>query len=269
LRHAADTTARSITRVIAMLNHVAYHPRGMRASDLQRAMKIPRASLYRVLNALVKERFIEQDTASGLYHAGPAAMNIGFMARQASPLIQTAQPVLRDLARATGQLSELMIAIDNWRSVALDVWLGRDTPLFVQIRPGHFVNITHRYVPCEIFLAFGGEHRLREYVRLSQTVEGRERLGLTEPAGNDVIERMQRWQRLGYIWDRQSGNPGVGRMAAPVFDRSSRTPKLLAALGIACSGRLLTTMRAAQWGQMVCEHARKLEVLSHAKAQRR
>lgn len=242
-----------------MLRHVAFRPQGVRVSELQRVMRIPRASLYRVLNALVKEEFIQQDTVSGLYRAGPGAMNLGFLARQASPLVLTAQPVLRDLARATGQLSELMITVGGWRSVVLDVWLGRDTPVFVQVRPGHIMNVTHRYIPCEIFLAFEGEHRLREYVRLSKTAEGRERLGLQEPASDEVIERMQRWQRLGYAWDRQSGNAGVGRMAAPVFDRSARTPRLMAAIGIACSGRLLTTLRAAQWGQMVCEHARKLE----------
>ncbi len=242
-----------------MLRHVSHAPQGLRASDLQREMKIPRASLYRVLNALVKEEFIQQDPLSGLYRAGPGAMNLGFWARQASPLALTAQPVLRDLARATGQLTELMITIGAWRAVVLDIWLGRDTPLFVQIRPGHIVNLNHRYIPCEVFLSFGGDHRLREYVRLAKTAEGSARLGLNKPGSSDVLERLQRWQRLGYAWDPQSGSTGVGRMAAPVFDRTARTPRLTAVLGIACSGRLLTTLRAAQWAQILCEHARKLE----------
>ena len=259
MRQSTDTTARSITRVLAMLRHIAYATEGMRASDLQKELKIPRASMYRVLNALVNEDFIQQDAVSGLYRIGPAAMNLGFWARLASPLVRTAQPVLRDVSVATGHLAELIIAVGAWRSVTLDVWIGRDTPLTVRIRPGNFVNLTHRYVPCALFLAYGGEHRLQEYQRLADTPEGRERLGLKEPVTADDIERLRRWKKLGYAWDPQSGGPGVGRIAAPVFDLKSRTPKVAATIGVACPGKVLTAPRALEWGKILCEHARRLE----------
>ena len=242
-----------------MLRHVAYSPEGLRVADLQKALKIPRASLYRVLNALVAEEFMQQEAATGLYRIGPAALNLGFWARQASPLVRVAQPILHDLSQATGQLAELMIPIGAWRMVALDIWIGRDTPLFVRIRPGNITPINHLYVPCALYLAHSPEHRLAEYQRLSHIAEWQEKLRLKAPVSDDDIERLQRWKKLGFAWDPQSGGPGVGRLAAPVFDRKSRTPALAATLGLACSGKLLTNLRAAQWGKIACEHARRLE----------
>jgi len=258
LRLTDDPTL-SLSRAVAILRHIGHSRDGIRVQKLHEVLRIPRASTYRVVNALVREELVLQDVESGLYRLGPGALNLGFFARESSPLAEMSQPVLRDVARSSGQLCELVGALGGWRLIALDVWPGAETPLLVRIRPGSVTTLSHTYTPGLVYLAFGGERRLRHYLQVAATADGRRMLGISQTPGNELFEDIDRWRRLQYAWLRQSGNAGVGRISAPIYDLGTDPQRVIAVLGIACAGRILTSARAAQFGMLLRAHGEKLE----------
>lgn len=255
----ADDPTLSLSRAVAVLRHIGHSRDGVRVQKLHEVLKIPRASTYRVVNALVGEELVLQDVETGLYRLGPGALNLGFFARESSPLAEMSQPVLRDVARSSGQLCELVGALGGWRLIALDVWPGAETPLVVRIRPGSVCALSHTYMPGLVYLAFGGERRLRQYLQVAATAEGRRTLGIAQAPGNELLDDINRWRRLQYAWRRQSGNVGVGRISAPIYDLGADPQRVIAVLGIACASRILTSARAAEFGMLLRAHAEKLE----------
>jgi DNA-binding IclR family transcriptional regulator len=257
-RDDAETT-RSLKRAFAILRAMGRHPDGMRVTDLQRELRVPRASLYRVINALLSEEMVVQDHATGLYRLGTSAMTLGLFARMATPLIAAAQPVLYDVSRESGQLCELVIAPGGWRVLALDVWHGAEMSLDVHIRPGSSTALRHTYMPGMVFLAFDPSRRLEQYLHLAQTADGRRMLDLSRAPDGDFMEQIERVRRTGYAWARQSGREGVGRVSAPVMQPGVQPPRVAACLGIACASKILTALRAAEWGILLKREAARLE----------
>ena len=257
MRQDTDAT-RAVSRAISVLRCLSTSVSGRSAFELCQLARIPRASLYRILNALLQEELILQDAHSGKYLLGPASLHFGFYARAHTELVAQSLSLLREVARKTEQLAELVAPLPHWRILVLDTWHGRETPTTVAVRPGvmHFINTD--YAPSEAVLCFGPERRLAEYMRLSQTPEHRRRCGLDGPLAAEYLERVERWRRLGYVWAAQSGAPGVGRVAAPVFDSRKNPPVLTAVLGIACASAILSAPRAAHFGAILKTHAAKL-----------
>lgn len=259
MRHSGGGSARALRRAISLLRAIGDYPDGLRAGELRRLIQIPRASLYRILDTLLEEELLVQEPSTGRYKLGPSSLSLGQRAKEASQLAEVAQPVLRDVARATEQLCELLAPLPSWRMLVLDVWHGKETPLVVRVRPGVVNQLYHGYVPAQVFLAFDPPRRLREYLRLAASAEGRRTLGIPGPPEPSFVDDIARWQKLGYVWNRQSGRQGVGRVAVPVFNERAQPQSVLAALGIACASRSLTPIRAAQWGPILRRSAERLQ----------
>jgi DNA-binding IclR family transcriptional regulator len=119
--------------------------------------------------------------------------------------------------------------------------------------------LTHTYAPGMAFLAFGSEQRLRHYEEFAATADGRKGLGLTDAPDEHFREEIERVRKQRFVWRRQSGAPGVGRVSVPVFGLSSEPARVIAVLGIACSGRLLTIEQATHWGLLLRQNAGRLE----------
>jgi DNA-binding IclR family transcriptional regulator len=257
LRHSTEVT-RSLKRAFAVLRSIGLSYEGVRVHELQKRLGVPRASLYRVLNALLEMEYVSQDAETGLYRLGPGIMDLGWRARASSLMSAIAQPILRDVARATGQLCELVVPLGSSRLMAIDVWHGRDTPMRVRIRAGSATEFRHEYIPGLVLLACGSERALRQYLELAATAAGRRTLRIERAPDDSFFEEIDRVRRHDYAWARQSGREGVGRVGAPVFDNKPDPPRAIAVLGIACASTVLTPLRATEWGLLLSGQARRL-----------
>lgn len=254
----AGEMARVLGRSLAVMHWLGGNPQGIPASQIQRDLKIPRASLYRVLSALMSQGLIAQDTKTGHFTLGTAAMSLGFLARSGSPVSRLARPILRQTALETHQLAEISAPLDPQRLITLDVWQGVETPLSVRVGPGTVAPVRHQFPPGLICLAFGSAQALDAYGEFLKREKGKAQPEFIS-ADDDFKTDLERCRELEYAWRKHGGRPGVGRVAAPVFETRAGHSRVVAVLGIACCSTVLTPIRAAQWGPLLRRNAVLIE----------
>lgn len=110
-------------RTVAVLRHLATHPRPVAAATIARDLGLPRSSTYHLLATLAEDRFVTHLADEGTWALGPGVFELGQAYLHARPLARLARPVLHRLAHDTGIPAHL---------AALD---GRDVVYLVTERP--------------------------------------------------------------------------------------------------------------------------------------
>lgn len=236
---------------------------GLAARELHVALGVPRASLYRLLKPLLERRVAVQDPASGRYRAGPGLVAMGFLARRSSPLVEAAQPLLREVAQLTHRMAELAVTVGPWELTMLDVWQVEGTPVRIMARPGLVFTLNTNTAPGLVYLSFDGARRLKTFLNYAKgkpaPPDFRERR--IPPASLNLLEEQcARWRKLGYAWCRQEGAQAQNaRVSVPVYDPHAKGGRLAAVLGIACGAEEVDERRAAEWAVVLRAKARALE----------
>lgn len=103
-----DASSRTPTDVVgraaALLRAVAaQEPAGARTSDLARTVGLARPTAHRLLTSLAESGLTDRDAATGRWMLGPELYFMGNAAKARYDVTALAQPVVRRLARATGE----------------------------------------------------------------------------------------------------------------------------------------------------------------------
>ncbi|MBE7463945.1 MAG: helix-turn-helix domain-containing protein [Planctomycetes bacterium] len=266
MRRTNETDAGSapaLDRGLALLDLLAGSFRkGASAAQLQDQLKVPRASLYRLLKPLCARRLVEQDPRSGLYRLGRRTLEVGYLAREAVPLVREVKPILREITQATHQMSELCVAVGRWELMMMDVWLAERTPAEVLARSGLLFQLNHLVAHGLVYLACDGERRVPEYLARMSDAEQRRQLGLSRTPPGDLAERCARVRDLGWTMVSQP-HPDIARarVSVPVFDPHASSPRLAGALGVVFASTEYSPRLGAEWAGVLRTHARALERL--------
>ncbi len=95
--------AQSIDRASALLRWIAReHVSGIALRDLVARTGLDRTTAWRIVSSLVNQGLVARDARSGLYHLGIEAMAWGAACMDRSPLVQACRPVMKSLARLSG-----------------------------------------------------------------------------------------------------------------------------------------------------------------------
>lgn len=95
--------AQSTARTLALLQLLArHHVQGLALRELVAASGLDRTTAYRLLGALVRSG-LAQRAAGTVYRLGDEALALGLVAMQQPPLVERCQPVMKALARRSGE----------------------------------------------------------------------------------------------------------------------------------------------------------------------
>lgn len=96
--------AQSIDRAMRLLQHMAKgHAAGVPLRTLVEATGLDRTTAHRIASSLVKAGLAARDTQTGAYRLGIEAMALGMTAMQRPPLLVPCVPVMKALARRSGE----------------------------------------------------------------------------------------------------------------------------------------------------------------------
>lgn len=221
----------------------------MNLTDICRKVGILKSKGYSILNTLQTLGFVQRDGDGKLYSLGPGLISLGRKAADSLNFKETAEPVLRDLALATGNTALFgLVADDRLFIIAKD----EGNPYF-----GITVRIGHHYP-----LAFGAHGKA---IVAFMPGEERERL-LSSPrlyfhGKPENLDRKRLTQELdactdnGFAVDMGTFNPQVNAVAAPVFASGNRLIGAIFILGFFSEAEINTH------GPLVAKGARKLSGL--------
>lgn len=101
---SAESNPSVLGRAAALLRAVAAEgEQGVTTSDLARRTGLARPTAHRLLMTLAEEGFLDRAAASGRWFLGPELFLMGSLAAERYDITDAARPVLRELARETGE----------------------------------------------------------------------------------------------------------------------------------------------------------------------
>ncbi len=103
----------SVQRALAILKHMAISPNGVSVREAARALGYSPSVVQKSMQALVSQKFAQQDSTTQHYHLGPAALQVGLAGLTKLEIRQVARPHLQELAETSGETALLGIRQGN------------------------------------------------------------------------------------------------------------------------------------------------------------
>jgi len=193
--------------------------------DLAAAARMPPAKAHRYLVSLSRAGLVEQNSATGLYDLGPYAVELGLSALGRLSPVATAEPFLEELRQTTEQT----VALAAWGSQGPVIvrWLGVDSPVAATLRVGSLMPLT-RSATGLVFVSFLPERVTVNLIK-DELAQNR-RAGLKPRSREELSAAVADVSSRGYALTSDF-IPGIGGLAAPVFDHNRTMVLALIALG--------------------------------------
>ncbi len=99
----------AVDRTMFILESLSATPGGLSITELSARLRINKALVHRILASLVVGGYVQKDEQSDLYHLTSKMVELAFRRIQIMDIYDLLLPVLRRLARNTGELAEI-----NW-----------------------------------------------------------------------------------------------------------------------------------------------------------
>lgn len=243
--------AQAALRAIRLLKLFAPPRAEMPLAEISERAGLNKTTTHRLLQALASESLVERSETSGLYRLGTGLMALGVLALSSSDLRLRVRPVLKQLAKTSGETATLEVPIDD-SMLILD-----------EVSGGHFVGAVgnvgtrwplHATSTGKALIAFD-ERRM-------------DSLGsaFAQLTPNTIVRRIDLEKQLGTIRQRgyaetvdelEDGFSGVGTIIRGGLG------EVLGTLSICGPTQRLTDMRRARLGESLRIAATQLQPSLH------
>ncbi len=227
------STVRAVEHCLRLIDALSAdgQPRGI--TELSGELGLAKSTVHRLLQTLVRRRYVVQNPASGRYRLGLRFLELGAIVSDQLTIPMIAQPHLQRLMEATKETVHLGLLeghevvyadkIECPQTIRMYSRVGRRSPL-------------HCTALGKTLLAFQSEQMLQDLVRA-----GLRRLtARTITTHRRLQAELQRIREEGYALDNEEFEDGLRCIAAPVRDHSNA---VVASLGIAGPATRLEPVR--------------------------
>lgn len=193
--------------------------------DLAQQAGMPAAKAHRYLVSFARVGLVEQHSETGLYDLGPFALQLGLSALARLDPVTIAAAALPELSREIGQTVALAVWANQGPTIVR--WLGADTPVAASLRVGSVMPLT-RSATGGAYLAFLPREMTQSAAK--KELADNQRMGLA-PTTQEALEAfVDQTRRQGFAHTTDF-IPGIGGMAAPLFDHTGAMALAIVALG--------------------------------------
>lgn len=228
-------------------------------SEMARSLAISKTGVQRLVNALVRYDFLEQDPATRKYRIGVGALHVGSLFLRNRSLENEARQFMRDIARELGHTCQLAVLHD--KLMIITVSIEGPGPIKYSVPVGHRLPI-HTSAVGKAVLSMRSDAEI-EAILASAGMTRRTARSLKTPV--ELKEALKQVRARGYSVNWEENQPGIGSIAAPIAGSPSG-----AAVGIAFPIAFVRKADIPIFGARVveCAHAisRRLTVLMRPSA---
>jgi DNA-binding IclR family transcriptional regulator len=208
-----------------VLRALSQATRPMMLRDLAAAAQMPPAKAHRYLVSLGRMGLVEQQSETGLYDLGSFALELGLSAVARLEPVTLAAPAMNELCAEIKQTVALAVWGNHGPTIVR--WMGTDTPVSASLRVGAVMPLT-RSATGQAFLGFLPPETTASLLKreLAENI----RMGLCPGDREEVEQLVSQVQRRGHARTNDF-IPGIGGIAAPVFEHSGAMILAVVALG--------------------------------------
>ncbi len=180
--------------------------------ELARTLNINRSRTYRILKTFERRGYVETDEQAQGFRLGLRFIPLGEYVRRSIDLDKKAAPILMELAKTTGDASNLLVRYEN-SAICIDHYFGsyslqvlanldKPIPLYIGASP-------------KILLAWLPEDEREEIIESLELIPFTDKTIIDKSV---LRERLNQIRKRGYEIDEGDFEVGVMAVGAPVFD---------------------------------------------------
>src|SRR5215469_13294805 len=98
----------ALDRGLEVLELLSQGGQAATVAEITQQLKLPRASVFRILWTLQHKGFVETDASGKLYHLGPGVLRLGYQYLASRNIVTVAQADIVQLAQTTGVSAHLV-----------------------------------------------------------------------------------------------------------------------------------------------------------------
>lgn len=248
-----------LERSFRVLEALAKHREGKALSSLSAELDMPLSATHRLLAELVRCGYVRQDGPQGNYTLTIKLVSLGLIFLGASGIVDVAQPLLDELAAASGELVRLAVVIDDDLTFVAKAQ-GAKSGLRYDPDMGRLPMLSCSAAGYA-WLSTMSEEEARERVA---------RQGFGKPGDygpnapttlKAVMAHVRAARRRGFSMIDEVFTPGMTAMAAPLLGEER---KVLGVITVAGPSVRLTEERMLGYGPELLRTAREVVSLSGA-----
>jgi len=206
----------TIDRTVEILYAVSSVPTGLSLTVIAEQLRLPKTTVYRMLQALVRHDFLRKDQRTKVYRLGPALLMLGADSLNQWDLRSIALPYLQQLAHITNE-TVCLTALYKDTAVCLDtIESNRSVSFWVRI--GREMDF-HCAAAGKAILAFQSAEQIDRVLNLNPL------LGYTSHTLTDINalkEHFQLVREQGFASCDGELEIGVKALAMPIMQRDGK-----------------------------------------------
>ena len=109
MRKTANYIVPALDRGLEVLELLSRDGAAATVADITRRLKLPRASVFRILWTLQHKGFVEADASGKTYQLGPGVLRLGYQYLATRNIVKVAQADIEQLAQKTGVSAHLVV----------------------------------------------------------------------------------------------------------------------------------------------------------------
>lgn len=221
---ANEGSIKVVTKAAALLDALAAGQE-MTASELATAIDEPRSTIYRIINALSEQGYVEGTGDRGRYVLGLKLLGLGnAVARRFEDIRGVALPFMKNLHAATGQTIYLAIRRE-WDAVCIERVDGTLVQLLILPVGGSLP--LHAGAVSKALLAFEPQEVIEEFLGTKPA----KLTPKTKTGKRALLEEFGQVVEQGYALSEEDVIPGIGAIGVPIFDSEARVRASLSIAG--------------------------------------
>ena len=239
----------SIIKVINLLDCFSFGEAELGVMELSQTLKMPKATVSRMVNVLEKKGYLEQNTVTKKYKLGTKLFYLGSIVLRHMNISDKALPIMEDIMEETGESIYLNIIKDNERMCLLYVRGKHDLQAMVYVGQR---SPLYAGASAKVLLAFMKDSEVDKVI----TKTGLARITPGTITDTDQLKKeLAKIREQGYAYSVNERIQGVISVSAPVRDHNGQ---------VICSFTMSIPEVRADWDkinqsiELVKEGAKKL-----------
>lgn len=239
----------AVKRAFQIIELLASQDSGMGISDVRDALRLPLSSTANIIYTLTDMGYLERDESDSSYRLSVKLLGISSRAQDHLDIVSQCSALLKDVVRETGLTGHLSV-LRNGESmyiarvpsnslVQINSYVGQRWPAYSS-------------AAGKALLAFLPEIRSR---RLIEQMIFEKRTPNTITTCPALIKQLRTFRRLGYTWEQNEGEVGLGCVGAPVFGPGH---EVIAALSLTGTIQRISKARIPTLGKLIMKYANQM-----------
>jgi IclR family KDG regulon transcriptional repressor len=236
---------RNCFRILSLFN--TSHPK-LDADQISQLINIPKSSVYRYLNTLIKESILEYDSTMKRYSLGLKIYQLGATAYRDLDLRKIAVPFMEELAEKTKETVYLS-AFNRETAICIER-IESNFPIRLSVNRGDSFPL-HASATARVLMAYLPEEEQDEIIEkgLKKFTEHT----ITDPV--KLKKNLKAIRRHGFAYSDQELDFGARAVSAPIFNFLGR---VVAGLSIAGPMHRFTHDQIVEYKNLVIEYSKKI-----------